>query len=223
MISAQVNSTATAPEFRVEGPADLNSGGLTGALIGRVRFSERNAPQSAGMGSFWLEGDGAVQLHPEDGLLFLGGLGGGFSLSFWLFPATIDEGTRILHWQGRHPMTAEIQRMSMSVSRQRMIFTSSGLFRDIDLTTRDLELVPWAPLLPRTWSHHEITFDAASGTLVYRVNGIVEAIAGNLSGMDMGPTIDGLVFGEGFRGLIDSIRLTATSGDPHRPAGLAGQ
>ncbi len=222
-IAAQSADAPGLPVYRIDAPADLNAADLEGNLIGTVRVSNQVTPGSPDPPFFWLEGAGAVQVHPRDEVLFLGGLAGEFSLEFWLYPATVDEGTRILHWQGRHPMSGELQRMSLTVSRQRLLFSASGLLRDRDGDTRDIQLLPWGPLLPRTWSHHEIGFDADSGTLVYRVDGVVEAVATGLSRADFGSTIDGLVFGEGYRGLLDGIRFSALSPDLNRPRNDVGQ
>ena len=69
-IAAQAPSTTANPEYSVDAPSDLNSAGLRGGLLGTVRLSDRGAPGSPGSESFWLEGDGAVQMHPETGVLF---------------------------------------------------------------------------------------------------------------------------------------------------------
>ena len=96
-----------------------------------------------------------------------------FSIEFWLYPQSIENGAQIISWVSSKPEhgTHVYQRIEGVVVRNRIqlnfdnFFSSPGGERHKSLT------LSGPRLLPRTWSHHLIRFDADLGLLEYLVNG----------------------------------------------------
>jgi hypothetical protein len=157
---------------------------------------------------------------PEEGaLLSPGQVIRDFSLEFWLFPMNVENGERILSWTAsrrdalNNPMFQRIQCTSSKNRLQWMFqnfFVSPG-----DQTPLTISLNGLTPLVPKTWSHHLIRFDAGSGLLEYLVNGKPEAIAyatssGNEEGQSYNPIAGyegALIVGDRFMGMIDELKI----------------
>jgi hypothetical protein len=141
-----------------------------------------------------------------------------FSLEFWLYPINMENGEQILSWassrqnpRGNHTF----QRVQCVSARNRLRWTFMDFFAAPDDGRRlTFSLEGSSPLTPRTWSHHLIRFDAASGLFEYLVNGTPEALvyttASGREGGEVYAPITGegsvLVLGGRFTGLIDEFR-----------------
>ncbi len=146
-----------------------------------------------------------------------------FSIEFWLYPSSAENGEVVLLWQSVRKMAGGVlpQRISCVVAGGRLMwgfanfFSAPGDSRP-EQATNDVQLRSRAPLVPRTWSHHLVRFDGDTGLLEYAVDGAVEAIAyttvsGHEGGTVREPSVGSaapLRLGVEYAGLVDEFRLS---------------
>jgi hypothetical protein len=161
-----------------------------------------------------------LRLSPERGLFSPGPGMRDFSIEFWLYPNNLENGEQILAWTAVLPgKTETLQRIFCEAVRNRIRWSFRNFFAapgspdqgpalSISLETRK-------SLVPRTWTHHLIRYDADTGLLEYLVNGELENAAyTTLSGREGGdvytpyPGRDGFfVLGGRYSGLMDEFRI----------------
>lgn len=161
-----------------------------------------------------------IVVKPEPGALFASGSRiEDFSIDFWLYPANLEKGEQILTWSsGRKTAGGEslFQRIRCQVGTNALEWIFSDFFTSVDDKSRiNLYLKGIDKLLPRTWSHHLIRYDASQGLLEYLVNGNLEAVAyttktqkpqGEIYTPKLG-TGGLFILGERYSGLIDNLRI----------------
>jgi hypothetical protein len=142
-----------------------------------------------------------------------------FSLEFWLYPLNLENGEQILLWTAsrpRGPGAYFFQYIRCSVVKNRLqwnfydFFSAPGGQETLNLT-----LSGEKPVIPKSWSHHLIRFDADSGLLEYLVDGQMEALTyttrnGTEGGEVHTPLIGSggeLVLGRAYTGLMDEFRI----------------
>jgi len=149
-----------------------------------------------------------------------------FSIEFWLYPFNMENGERILEWgssgmAGQSPNVAAgvgfaPQRIAAVSSRNRLRWSFGNFFVSPDReAVVDVSLSGVTPLVPRTWSHHLVRFDAQTGMIEYLVNGATEAISyvtstGREGGEVRTPLVGrngGFVLGGHFTGMMDEFRI----------------
>jgi len=152
-----------------------------------------------------------------------------FSLEFWLHPLNMENGEQILQWVSDRPIRPyqrvpaaaaaldfAFQRILVMSSRNRLQWTFTNFFSSPDRATSiDVTLSGVTPLVPRTWSHHLIRFDAETGMLEYLVNGRPEAIVHVTStGRERGEVYTPItgengsfILGGNFTGMMDEFRI----------------
>ncbi|MDR0623559.1 MAG: LamG domain-containing protein, partial [Treponema sp.] len=155
-----------------------------------------------------------------------------FTLEFWLYPLNMANGEQILTWISSRPLPRQedaeavnsgreyaFQRIQCIAVKNRLqwtfldLFTGSGNSRHINLT-----LSGDTPVVPKTWSHHLIRFDADTGLLEYLVNGKAEAIeyatpTGREGGEVYTPLMGeggSFMLGNRFMGLLDEFKIYRT-------------
>jgi hypothetical protein len=158
-----------------------------------------------------------------------------FSLEFWLYPLNLENGEQILSWNASRPgpsFSSSPQRIQCSVVRNRLRWDFSGFFLSPDGQEElNLTLDGEKPVIPKSWSHHLIRFNADTGLLEYLVNGRVEALAyaareGREGGEVYTPStgVGGeFVLGRLYTGLMDEFRIHRRyAGQSGRDFGLEG-
>lgn len=142
-----------------------------------------------------------------------------FTLEFWLYPMNMENGEQILTWTSTRLTSRReqvYQRIQCMAVRNRLQWTFPDFFSAPDESRRlTFSLKGASPVAPRTWSHHLIRFDAATGLLEYLVDGTPEDIlyvtsSGHEGGEVYTPGIgeEGrMVLGGRFAGLMDEFRL----------------
>ena len=138
-----------------------------------------------------------------------------FSIEFWLFPNTMENGEQIVAFtaSGNQRIFCEAVRNKIKWTFQN-IFAPPGASADTqDRLTVTLE--SRRTILPRSWSHHLIRYNADTGLLEYLVNGRIENMCHTtLNGREGGdvftPFINSngsFVLGSRFSGMLDEFRL----------------
>ena len=114
---------------------------------------------------------------------------GDFSLEFWLHPLNMENGEQILYWVSSPPVRNlngnqaasgthnNFQRILCVSSRNRLHWSFQNFFISPDgRESVDISFSGISAVVPKTWSHHLIRFDSATGMVEYLVNGRAEAI-----------------------------------------------
>jgi hypothetical protein len=159
-----------------------------------------------------------LRLSPERGLFSPGRGMRDFSIEFWLYPNNLENGDQILAWTAVLPgKTETIQRIFCETVRNRIRWSFQNFFAAPDSPDKALSisLETRKSLVPRTWTHHLVRYDADTGLLEYLVDGEPENAAyTTLSGREGGdvyvphPGRDGFfVLGGRYSGLLDEFRI----------------
>jgi hypothetical protein len=185
------------------------------------RGGESSVPQfSSGSGEN-LSGGGPLVLFPrsESALFAEDQHIKDFTIEFWLYPMNMENGEQILAWTAvRQTGTGKdaYQRILCTAGRNRLEWTFQDFFASPDdRRLINLSLVSFLPVIPKTWSHHLVRFDADTGLLEYLVNGRLEnllyATGSGREGGEVYTPIVGedsrLILGSRFAGLMDEVKI----------------
>ena len=94
---------------------------------------------------------------------------GDFTIEFWLYPMNLENGENILSWN-----TSDVnsfQQITCYSFRNKLHWSFINFFE-----TSTIELSGYTPVIPKTWSHHQIRFDSQTGMVEYSVNSRSETI-----------------------------------------------
>ncbi|MCL2093788.1 MAG: fibronectin type III domain-containing protein [Treponema sp.] len=149
-----------------------------------------------------------------------------FTIEFWLFPQNLQNGEIIMSLVSatvaaapslRQGVSGSIEEQSIhcSIERNRVHWSFDDFFFSPGGESRMSLTLVGPVLLPRTWSHHLIRFDADLGLLEYLVDGRVEAISyatstGGEGGEVFSPRIgedSRITLGSYFTGMLDEFRI----------------
>lgn len=168
-----------------------------------------------GQASAAFEGGAPVVLEPSPTGGSRGFLGAGdFSVEFWLSPLHLSDGENVLAWTAQRARDGAVRSQSLvcRVSGRVLEWRLTGLF----LSGGDLALKGLSLLVPGTWAHHLLRYDAKSGLIEYLVNGAPEAVAyATAGGRDGSPPLPlvgessgRLLIGQKLTGLLDEMRVS---------------
>ena len=141
-----------------------------------------------------------------------------FSIEFWLYPQSITNGAQVLSWTSYKPDGRGdyiYQRIQAAVARNRLQWTFGDFFSSpCGQQHRSLTL-SGPPIIPRTWSHHLIRFDADIGLVEYWVDGQLEAVEfATATGREGGEVYTPIIgengrwaLGAHFSGMMDVFRV----------------
>ncbi|MCF7939962.1 MAG: hypothetical protein K9L68_15315 [Spirochaetales bacterium] len=201
---------------------------------GRYSVSSRKPMVLAGTGRI---GQSAVGFSRESGGLLLeavetpgidgdgplfqpGALWGDFTLEFWIRPGYLENGEKLLQWQGQRLLSGQLQlqRLECEVRNRMLIWNFENFFLHPQSQEITFSLKGKRRLVPDRWSHHLLRFRAETGLLEYLINGIPEAVLytttdGTSQGSVMRPYIGKRSRGSFeiapvYSGLMDEFRLS---------------
>lgn len=190
-----------------------------------VSFAGSLRARSGDGAALFAGAEGGIVVSPKpgaDALFRSGRLVEDFSIEFWLFPANMENGEQILSWNAaRRTRAGEsvFQRIRCLVTRNRVEWSFSDFFSSPDERGRmPVVLTARSSLVPRTWSHHLVRFDASLGLLEYVVDGRVESsVYATTSGGERGERFVPIVgsggsfaLGPRFTGMMDEFRVSAS-------------
>ena len=162
---------------------------------------------------------GPLELRPRKTALFApGSRVRDFSIEFWLYPQSVENGMQIFSWNSSKSGNRggyTYQYIQCVLSRNRIQWNFGDFFYSPGNETGMSLTLSGPPLLPRAWSHHLIRFDADLGLLEYLVDGRVEALdyttsTGREGGEVYTPVIGDdsrIVLGGRFSGMMDEFRV----------------
>jgi len=206
---------------------DENDTGLFRDSVGRYKVSVSPNIETAdrryartGTGAALFNGSGPIIVEPQrtNALFVPNNRIKDFSVEFWLYPLNLENGEQVLSWSATKYISGRfaVQRILCISSKNKLQWSFVNFFTSTDgLSHINVEFSGNTPVVPKTWSHHLIRFDATTGMIEYLVNGVSETIyyatptrrensevytpvAGN-NGM--------FLLGENFVGLIDEFKI----------------
>lgn len=101
---------------------------------------------------------------------------GSFSMEFWLCPAVVDNGETVISWRSSRTVEGYplYQILEASFARNHLQWNCTNLFAGYTENNGEITLSGTKSIIPGKWSHHILSYDAETGLLEYRVNGLVE-------------------------------------------------
>ena len=200
-------------------------GGYYRDLSGNYRISAASGTETvnrnlarAGTGAV-LFGAGPVSIEPvgRNALFAPGSRFRDFTIEFWLYPLKMDNGEKIISWMAYNVTdnrNNSIQRINCFSSRNRLTWSFENFFA-LGSVYKNIEFSGNTPVVPETWSHHLVRFDAATGMIEYLVDGASEAIvyatATNRENSGVYTPCAGtgglFLLGEQFSGLMDEFKI----------------
>jgi len=174
----------------------------------------------AGTGAVLFNGNGAVSIEPNNrnALFYSGNRIRDFTIEFWLYPLNLENGEQILSWVSAKTLNGNysVQRINCSASKNRLNWSFVNFFTSTAGSSHiNIEFSGNTPVVPKTWSHHLIRFDAATGMVEYIVNGSSEAIVyATATGRENSEVYTPIIgsggsftLGERFTGLMDEFKI----------------
>ncbi len=182
-------------------------------------FFSAAARQGAGAALFNTDGQGLALRGGPSAMLARQGPLPSFTISFWLYPSATDNGGVVFLW--RSSLIAEggfspvYQAIKASFEQNCLVWEFSNLWVDSSGAPLSASLVPARMTIPKKWSLHEVSYDADTGFLEYRIDGHTEAAAYvSGSGSKRRTTAAGFIGAQGeleiaprYAGLVDELRI----------------
>lgn len=184
-------------------------------------LTQTNRPKlGAGAALFQQGGNGIRLAIPRDGFLAPGTTTGDFTIEFWLYPVNLQDNGTILLWRGARqaPSGALLsEQVRIDIHDRHLRFTFQNVFVPPDGGAYQLVIEGRNGLIPRTWHHHLIRFDASTGLFEYVVDDTPEAVTYVTTTGTQGSTvylphagvssIPELQIGPSFVGMMDEFRI----------------
>ncbi|MCX7654897.1 MAG: fibronectin type III domain-containing protein [Treponemataceae bacterium] len=145
-----------------------------------------------------------------------------FSIEFWMYPYTMENGQQILDWSGIHqrPDGKQVfQRIRCQVTRNRLEWIFQDFFVSPDERQGSTVYLRGLTIpLPKSWSHHLIRYEAKTGLLEYLVNGQIEGVTyttstGREGGILYAPLVGRggeFILGQRYTGALDEMYIHST-------------
>ncbi|MCQ2613677.1 MAG: fibronectin type III domain-containing protein [Treponemataceae bacterium] len=145
--------------------AEIISGSNTGT----------DAARGKGSALFW--GNGGITLQGTDSaMLGRETLANSFSIEFFMMPIVCDSGDTILSWHSSRNLDrySLYQMLSVYFDSSVLHWDLRNVFDNFTEENNSVELKGSTKLIPKEWSFHQLSYEAESGLLEYRVNGRLE-------------------------------------------------
>ncbi|PIE98034.1 MAG: hypothetical protein CR988_05265 [Treponema sp.] len=160
----------------------------------------------------------AMVLTPKQRAFFNGNeLLSSFTIEFWICPKVTESGSVILQWRSSLVDKNRVfyQHIIVGILQNKMDWSFANIWQRENKGI-DVQLRSKSNIIPNQWSHHLLTYDANTGLIEYRMNGITEAVDYlTVSGKDgsqvlyagMGRSSDVLV-GAKYSGYLDELKIS---------------
>lgn len=181
------------------------------------QVGEKKARRGTGAALCDTDGTGLALKGNPGSLFSTPGNTGSFSIEFWLFPAVTENGSVLLQWRSSRIVSSEAryQNISAGLFMNHLEWTFFGLWTTSSGKPLDVTVKGRKNLIPGTWSHHELSYDAVTGLLTYSLDGSAEDIRYmTSSGREQGDVYPALIgapavleIAPRYSGLIDEVRI----------------
>ena len=169
------------------------------------------------------DGNVTIEVQSRNALFAPGKRIGDFSIEFWLYPFSLENGEKIFSWASSLHVNGNnaMQRIQCIAARNRINWSFVNFFADPGFgmpgnsSFINLEISGNAPVVPKTWGHHLIRFDSVTGMIEYLVNGKSEAIVyatkTRRENSEVFTPVTGnsgsFILGESYTGLMDELKI----------------
>jgi hypothetical protein len=188
---------------------------------GNAGFTDRIKTLGQGSALFTGERDPLVFIPKEGALFSAGNIPGSFSVEFWIYPVTLSDGEIPFLFSAERLENGRFlhQEIRCITEKQRLVWRLANIFLPRGSHSYTITVRGTRNLIPRTWSHHIIRYDAVTGLVEYVCDGIPQAVTyasetGGEGGTPLFPYIGAelepkISIGSGFSGLMDEFRLSS--------------
>jgi len=104
-----------------------------------------------------------------------------FTIEFWYYAAAVGDGQYLLRWDGEAWLAEKRinQHVSAAIKNRGLVWTFHNFFvqptgKGAEFKGLSFQLKNRRELLPRTWYHHMVRYDANRGLIEYLINGVSE-------------------------------------------------
>ncbi len=192
-------------------------------------LNNQNRRLGPGAAVFNQDPHGLLLQAMPDSLFAPGGRWQDFSIEFWMYPTTLNEGEQIIAWDGATWTGGKQlpQGIRVEIRDRKLVWDFVNVFSRLApgrtndrlvLETERFTLKNKREILPRVWQHHLLRFNARSGLLQYSINGKPEdslyvTISGHEGGDILQPYIGErsdaqLAIGARYTGFLDELRIS---------------
>ena len=170
-----------------------------------------------------MDGNVTIEAQSRNALFAQDKRMGDFSIEFWLYPYSMENGEKIFSWASSIPVNnnTSMQRIQCIAVRNRINWSFVNFFADPGFGMSgsssfiNIELTGNTPIIPKTWSHHLIRFDSVTGMIEYLVNGksenITYATKTRRENSEVYTPVTGkngsFLLGETYTGLMDELKI----------------
>jgi hypothetical protein len=141
-----------------------------------------------------------------------------FTIEFWFYPLNMENGEQVVSWIASVPMDGDFlfQQIKCDIVKNRLQWSFTNFFASTNgASFLNIDLSGRSPIVPKTWSHHLVRFDATTGIIEYLVNGssetIVYATRTDRENAEVYAPLTGeggvFVIGGRFMGLMDEFKI----------------
>jgi len=202
----------SAGNYRLTVPSDIGTASRSSARagMGAAVFGRSSMKSSTG----------ALVIQPDkrNALFAPGSKPRDFTIEFWMYPLNMENGEQVLSWLAAVSVNGKtaVQRIDCSISKNKLHWTFNNFFMSVNNSGfLNMDFTGTSHIVPKTWSHHLVRFDAHTGLLEYLVDGGSEAIvyatsSGRESSEVFTPNIGSggsFSLGERYSGLIDELKI----------------
>ncbi|MDD7013547.1 MAG: fibronectin type III domain-containing protein [Spirochaetales bacterium] len=124
-----------------------------------------------------VKGTGGLRLKGS-GNSFFGkeGMGGSFTIEFWLFPFIAENGEIVFSWRSSRTVANYplYQMIRASFFNNHLQWTFTNIFSGYIENGGEVNLSSYRTIIPNTWSHHSISYNEENGLLEYRIDSQLE-------------------------------------------------
>ena len=201
--------------YRVNAPPDIET---------VARSLARAGTGAALFGTGGMNGIGPITIEPinSNALFAPNNRIRDFTIEFWLYPLNLENGEKIISWAALKNAGGNfiVQQIQCIASRNKLQWSFINFFTSTNEANHlNIEFSGNIPIVPKTWSHHLIRFDANTGMIEYIVDGVSEAISYTTPSGRESSFVNGEVhtpvigtsgvfmLGENYTGLIDEFKI----------------
>lgn len=176
-----------------------------------------------GKGAGVARGTGGLRLSGKMGSLFgTPGTPGSFLIEFWLRPSIAENGEIVFSWRssrtiGNYPL---YQMIGASFLNNHLEWKFTNVFNGYAEHGGEISLSSYRTIIPGVWAHHSLSYNAETGLLEYRIDGVLEALMYvTTNGHEQGGSLYSPILGvvadidicPSFTGGIDDFHIQRTS------------
>ena len=202
---------------------DFENGSISDR-VGNYLIEENNITETSdavmGKTAGISRGSGGLRLSGKQGSLFgTSDMTGSFLIEFWLKPFIAENGEIIFYWGSSRIIMGYLiyQKIHASFANNHILWIFKNTFDGYTENDGVIQLQSYSTVIPNKWTHHELSWNAETGLLEYRIDGKIEAIkyvtsnsherGGSIYPLYLGSAADVDICSD-FSGCVDDIHIS---------------